>query len=256
MDNYFRFATIYDLFMLKEIPYDTWAAYIADIIKETVVAAVADTAVANAHAAEPPVVLDLACGTGNITLRLATLGFDMIGVDASEDMLAQAQSKAAEQNLRILWLAQDMRELDLYGTVDAAVCTCDGLNYILTVDELKEVFRRVRLFLHPRGVFIFDMNTVFKFKEILGNGAFADVADGAEYQWDNHYDPLTGINTYRVTFQTRDDIFMELHRQRAYDPAEVCNWLLESGFSSVAMRDNYSDMPPSAAATRVTFICR
>jgi len=243
MDNYLRFAAVYDLFMVKEIPYDTWAAYITEIIKETAVT-------------ETPVVLDLACGTGNITLRLAAQGFDMIGVDASEDMLAQAQSKASEQNLPILWLAQDMRGLDLYGTVDAAVCTLDGLNYILTIDELKEVFRRVRLFLHPRGVFIFDMNTVFKFKEILGNGTFADTAESAEYQWDNHYDPLSGINTYRVTFQTGNEVFTELHRQRAYDPVDVSNWLMEAGFASVQLRDNYTHVPPSTTTARVTFICR
>jgi SAM-dependent methyltransferase len=190
---------VYDLFMTKEIPYDAWAEYITRLLNKHL-------SIGTNRNGKAPIILDLACGTGNITLRLAARGYDMIGVDASGDMLAQAQNKAFEQGHRVLWLAQDMRALDLYGTVDAAVCTCDGLNYILNGNELMETFRRVRLFLNPGGIFIFDMNTAYKFGVILGNGAFADAAEGAQYQWDNHYNPASNINTYRVTFQMGDEM--------------------------------------------------
>jgi len=238
MDSYRGFAAVYDLFMAKEVPYDAWADYIDDLLRVNGCKSV----------------VDLACGTGNTTLRLAARGYDMIGIDASEDMLTQAQNKAFEEEQRILWLAQDMRALDLYGTVDAVVCTCDGLNYLINEADLREVFRRVRLFLNPGGIFIFDMNTEFKFAQVLGNGLFGDTTEGAAYQWENHYDPATQVNTYRVMFQVGDEVFTELHRQRAYHPADVVNWLMTAGFASVQLRENYGNAPPSPTATRITFI--
>jgi len=240
VDCYKKFAAVYDIFMARDIPYDAWAAYIDDTL-----------------GGKPAIVLDLACGTGNMTLRLAERGYDMIGADASEDMLAQAQNKAFDQGYRILWLLQDMRRLDLYGTVDAVTCVCDGLNYIIKPDELWEVFRRVRLFLNPGGIFIFDMNTEYKFKEILAEGTFGDAAEGAEYQWDNRYDAETKINEYRLSFSPAEQsplVYKERHLQRAYDIGAVSNWLMDAGFASVRLRDNYTHQPPKADTTRVTFI--
>ena len=116
---YKGFARMYDALM-ADAPYDIWAAYIDGVLKKHL---------KRANEAQP-IVLDLACGTGNMTLRLAKMGYDMIGVDASEDMLAEAQRKAYEEGQSILFLAQDMQKLDLYGTVDAVASVCDGLNYI------------------------------------------------------------------------------------------------------------------------------
>ncbi|MCL2604980.1 MAG: class I SAM-dependent methyltransferase [Defluviitaleaceae bacterium] len=247
MECYKGFAAVYDTFMVRDIPYDAWADYICEIIN-------------NLDKCE--IILDLACGTGNMTLRLAERGYDMIGTDASEDMLALAQDKAFEADRRVLWLAQDMRALDLYGTVDAVTCVCDGMNYILESDELKEVFKRVRLFLNPGGVFIFDMNTEYKFKEVLAEGTFGDSFEGAEYQWDNVYDAKTMINEYRLSFSSlrRDpglrSFENEIHRQRAYDIGEISNWLMDAGFSSIRLRDGYTHEPPKADTARVVFICR
>jgi ubiquinone/menaquinone biosynthesis C-methylase UbiE len=241
MDCYKGFATVYDFFMVKDIPYDEWVDYIDKIITKS------------------KLVLDMACGTGNMTLRLAKHGYDMIGLDASEDMLIQAQDKAYEQNHRILWLLQDMRELDLYGTVDAVTCVCDGLNYITDSDALKNVFKRVRLFLNPGGVFIFDMNTEYKFKDVLANGSFGDEVLEAQYQWDNDYNTATKINEYRLRVCAggkNPTVFEEIHHQRAYDMGTVSNWLMEAGFASIQLRDNYSHQPPTFNTTRVTVICR
>jgi SAM-dependent methyltransferase len=247
MDSYRGFAAVYDLFMEKDIPYHIWAGFIDKILRDVL-------PVTN----RKPVVLDLACGTGNITLRLARRGYDMIGVDASEDMLTQAQAKAFIQRQRVLWLAQDIRALDLYGTVDAALCTCDGLNYILEPDELREVFGRVRLFLNPGGVFIFDVNTEYKYKEILGSKSFGDEAGGAKYIWNNTYDPVTQINEYRLRFYIKGDnpaTFDEVHRQRAYNLGSLTHWLMDAGFHSIQIRDGYSDAPPRADGKRAVFIC-
>jgi len=240
MEMYRHFARVYDVFMTRGVAYEQWAAYIDEKIKES------------------KLVLDLACGTGNITLNLARRGYDMIGLDRSEDMLAQAQEKMYAQNLKVLWLNQDMCELDLYGTVDAAICTCDGMNYLLQPNALAEVFKRVRLFLNPNGFFIFDMNTEYKFKEVLGDEWFTDTAEGKEYVWDNQYNPKSRINKYRVRFYNaaEDLAFEEVHQQRAYDPDEVKQLLHDAGFSAVEIKDNYTNEPPKADTTRVVFICR
>jgi len=272
MDCYGGFARVYDALM-TDAPYEQWAAYIDSILREKAGKPVSNTADMNSerpirHEAGrnslcnekiteiPQIVVDLACGTGSITLRLAAMGYDMIGVDASEDMLAEAQRKAYEQNASILFLAQDMRELNLFGTVDAAVSVCDGLNYILSEGELLSVFKRVRLFLNPSGVFIFDMNTEYKFKEVLQNRVFEGKgADGEAYEWENHYNPETKINEYHVVFHGEDDEpFSELHRQRAYSPEDVCGLLTQAGFTEVVIRGDYTNDPPRPDSMRVVFV--
>ena len=242
---YKGFASMYDALM-ADTPYEAWAAYIDGFLREWF------------KGEQEISVLDLACGTGNITLRLAALGYDLIGVDASEDMLAEASRKAFDENASILFLSQDMRKLNLYGTVDAAICVCDGMNYILDEKDLLEAFKRVRLFLNAGGVFIFDMNTEYKFNELYKNFVFeGDGAGGEFYEWQNIYDPQTKINEYIVNFFPEgEEPFEEIHRQRAYAPERVCELLLEAGFSSAEIRNDYSDEPLSEKSERAVFIAR
>jgi len=236
---YSGFAYLYDVLM-ESTPYKDWAAYIDRVLKQFLQKSNA-------------IVLDLACGTGSITLPLAQMGYDMIGVDMSIDMLSQAQAKVT--NEKILFLAQDMRKLDLYGTVDAAISTCDGLNYILDETELASVFKRVMMFMNPQGVFIFDMNTEYKFKEVLGNKGFTVKKDTASYDWDNSYDAKTGINEYRVTFEHMGgEPFCELHHQRAYPSEMICDFLRNAGFETVRMYDGYSDDSPNEKSVRIVYI--
>jgi len=234
---YNGFAYMYDLLM-KDVPYEIWADYIDSVLVQ--------------HLGENRhrhIVVDLACGTGNITFPLARKGWDMIGVDISADMLSQAQTKIDDE--KILFLAQDMRELDLYGTVDAVVCACDGLNYILDEVELGFVFSRVKMFLNPGGVFIFDMNTEYKFKEIMGGKTFT--APG--YEWDNTYDLETGINKYHVIFTPDDsEPFEEVHYQRGYSNGLVQKLLHDAGFDLIDIKDNYNDSPPKDNCTRMVYI--
>ncbi|MCL2197962.1 MAG: class I SAM-dependent methyltransferase [Defluviitaleaceae bacterium] len=241
---YQGFASMYDALM-HDAPYEVWAAYIDGFLAEWFKKPRAEI-----------LVLDLACGTGNITLLLADMGYDLIGVDVSEDMLAEANRKAYEQNAKILFLAQDMQELNLYGTVDAAISVCDGFSYILEEDDLLTAFKRVRLFLNPDGVFIFDMNTEYKFKELFSNKILEGSGiDGEGYEWQNDFDEKTGINEYRITFfSEKEEPFEELHRQRAYSPTVITNLLIEAGFSSVKIRDGYSNDPLTPESARVVFI--
>src|SRR5699024_6278043 len=141
-------------------------------------------------------VLELGCGTGSLTTRLAKAGYDMIGVDNSPAMLQEAMEKKEEQSLDILYLMQDMREFELYGTVKAVVSICDSMNYITEEEDLLEVFRLVNNYLDPGGLFLFDLNTIYKYEKILGDTTIAEHRADASCIWDNYYDPEEQIHEY------------------------------------------------------------
>jgi SAM-dependent methyltransferase len=153
-----------------------------------------------------------------------------------------------------------MRALDLYGTVDAVVSVCDGMNYILDPTELLAVFKRVRLFLNPGGLFVFDMNTEYKFCKLLGNRSFeAKTENGAAYELDNQYNEATQINEYHVLFHpqgSHGESFTETHKQRAYKTADIKNMLLEAGFDSADAYHDYTDEAPRPDSPRVTYVAR
>jgi len=238
---YNGFAYLYDSLMTN-IPYHIWADYIDNVLVSHLGANRANN-----------IILDMACGTGNITIPLAKLGYDMIGVDISVDMLAQAQAKLDRE--RVLFLAQDMRKLDLYGTINAAICTCDSLNYILNETDLETVFRRVKMFLNPGGTFIFDMKTEYTFKEILGKNTFIAEAGDVSYEWNNHFDQKTGINEYRVKFmQSTNESFIEVHHQKAYEVETVHDLLKTTGFATVSINDGYSADMYTSKSMRVVFV--
>jgi len=242
---YKAFAGMYDALM-ADTPYEQWAAYIHGVFKQRL-----------KNSGKNATILDLACGTGNITLMLAKKGYDMIAVDASADMLSEARRKADEENLDVLFLNQDMINLDLFGTVDGVTCVCDGLNYILTEEGIGRVFERVRLFLNPGGIFIFDMNTEYTFKESFGNQRFqAEAPSGESYVWDNLYHEEKKINEYTMNFFPlgNSEGILEVHYQRAYPPGDIFNMLLAAGFRSVAIYDGYSHKPIHGESGRITFI--
>ncbi|MDO4166162.1 MAG: class I SAM-dependent methyltransferase [Eubacteriales bacterium] len=245
MEIYGGFAESYDLFM-DNIPYDAWHTYVHSLLEEYDVTA--------------GLVVDLACGTGNMTERLAADGYDMIGIDQSFEMLDIARTKCPES---VLLLQQDMRELDLYGSVAAVVCVCDGMNYILTEEELRTVFQRVKIFLDPGGVFIFDMKTAHFYQHILGNRTITDHREDATLIWENEYHPEAGINEYLVTIyqlaEEKRDLFRrveEYHRQRAYTPDLVQHLLEEAGLQVEAVYDAFSKAEPAENSERLYFIAR
>ena len=190
MEAYTGFAQVYDIFM-DNVPYEEWAEYLTSLLRE--------------YGVESGLVLDLGCGTGSMTEILAADGYDMIGVDNSEDMLEIALEKKLRSGHDILYLLQDMREFELYGTVRAVVSVCDSVNYITEPEELAEVFRLVNNYLDPGGVFIFDFNTEYKYREILGEQTIAEDRGECSFIWDNCYYEEERINEYDLTLFIRDE---------------------------------------------------
>ncbi len=185
----------------------------------------------------PGLVLDLACGTGRITRALAAKGYDMIGVDGSDAMLSEAYAEGGEG---ILYLLQDMRELELYGTVGAVVCCLDSLNYLLCESDLSKVFALVHNYLDPDGLFLFDVNTPYKFERVYGDNAYiledeAENGRGIYCGWQNEYDEETGICDFYLTLfeEQRNGTYEradEHQQEKCYDRQTVTRQLTENGF--------------------------
>ncbi len=244
---YQEFASVYDEFM-GEVSYSEWADYIEALWKK--------------HGCRPELVLDLACGTGSLTLELARRGYDMIGADISEDMLEIAREKSGEDASRVLFLQQDMREFELYGTVGSIVCTCDSLNYVTEKDEVLQVFRLADNYLDPGGLFIFDINTEYKFKTVLADACRAETYEDAAYIWENYYYEEEKINEYQVTFFREDpetglyERSEETHYEKAYSVEEIKELLEQAGLKCEGAYDAFTMDAPKADSERICFVAR
>ena len=246
MEAYTGFAAVYDMFM-DNIPYEEWSRYLISLLKE--------------HGIEDGLVLDLGCGTGSVTELLAEAGYDMIGVDLSEEMLQIAMEKRMESGHDILYLLQDMREFELYGTVRAVVSICDSMNYILEREDLQQVFALVNNYLDPGGIFIFDLNTEYKYREILGSSTIAEEREESSFIWENTYDEEERMNEYDLTLfiQEEDDLYrkyQETHYQKAYSLSEVREALEAAGMEFVAVYDAFTREPVRENSERVYVIAR
>lgn len=259
MEAYTGFAAVYDLFM-DNVPYGEWSRYLVSLLQE--------------HGVPEGLVLELGCGTGKMTRLLAQAGYDMIGVDFSEEMLQIAREKewAADESetldtgkkaADILYLLQDMREFELYGTVKAVVCVCDSLNYILEEEELLTVFSLVNNYLDPGGIFIFDMNTLYKYREILGENTICENREEGSFIWENFYDDKEQINQYDLTLFIREEgeqdlyrKYEETHFQKGYELQNVRNLLEQAGMEFVAMYDAFTREPVKEYSERIYVIAR
>ena len=294
MEAYSSFAEVYDLFQ-DNIPYEEWCEYLAGLLEE--------------YGVRDGIVLDLGCGTGTVTELLAQRGYDMIGIDNAEEMLGIAMRKKAaciiakedaqieeldnastveadrDRRDSILYLCQDMREFELYGTVAAAVSICDSMNYITDLEDLTQVFRLVNNYLDPNGVFIFDMNTPYKYEELLADNTFAEVRDESSFIWENYYDEEERINEYALTLfirETPDEEefgeeefdededeyswsgasdgvyhrYTETHYQRAYTLEEVRAAAEEAGLVWVAAYDAFTKEPVREDRERIYIVLR
>lgn len=246
MASYESFARVYDLFM-DNIPYEEWCEYLHGLLKQ--------------YGVEDGLVLELGCGTGSMTELLAERGYDMIGVDNSADMLDIAMEKRDESGRDILYLMQDMREFELYGTVRAVVSVCDSMNYITDEEDLLDVFRLVNNYLDPGGVFIFDMNTLYKYEEILAENVIAENREESSFIWENWYDGEEQINEYDLTLFIRNaeglyEKYEETHYQRAYEIETVCDLLVKAGLKVEAVYDAFSKDAPRGDSERVYIVAR
>lgn len=204
------------------------------------------------------VVLDLACGTGTMTWLLTGRGYELIGVDGSEEMLAAAMSKGGTvQGVPPIFLHQSMPQLDLYGTVDAAICCLDSLNYLTDPADVRRTFRRLHLFVAPGGVLVFDVNTVAKLAALDGQ-VFLDETEDTYCVWRTEY--RRGLCTYYMDLFTLAedgswDRSFELHRQRGYSVEQLTRWLEEAGFADVRTWGDGKLRRPVPGEDRVYFTC-
>lgn len=246
MEAYTSFARVYDTFM-DNVPYGEWCEYVAGLLE--------------AYEIRDGLVLDLGCGTGSLTELLAEKGYDMIGADCSEDMLEIAGEKKEKSGYDILYLLQDMREFELYGTVRAVVSICDSMNYIMSEEELLQVFRLVNNYLDPEGIFIFDMNTIYKYRELLGDATIAENREACSFIWENSWYEEERVNEYDLTIFEKEENglfrkYTETHFQRAYEIETVKRLIQEAGMEFVAVYDAFTKEAPKADSERIYFIAR
>ncbi|MBR5347901.1 MAG: class I SAM-dependent methyltransferase [Lachnospiraceae bacterium] len=257
---YFDFAHIYDACM-DELPYEDWSRFVKRTLDSDRIGA-------------GELVLDLGCGTGTLTLLLRDLGYDMIGVDLSESMLEEARDKYyecldveeenGEPKLPILFLQQDMRAFELYGTVRAVVSFGDTMNYAGDIDELTGIFRLVNNYLDPGGLFIFDLKTLHYYRDVAATRTYTDVREDMALIWDNEFDAATNKNTYRLTmFLSEDEETYvrreETHVQTAFSVEEIRQAIKESGLvleHVYEMDDDGTEREATDTAERLFFVCR
>lgn len=242
---YSQFADFYDA-LTDDVGYEARSKYLCSLFEK--------------FDRTPTLLLDLACGTGGFSREFAKKNISVIGVDISEEMLAVASDKNFEDGLDILYLCQDAAKLDLYGTVDGAVCCLDSINHITDFDTLCEVFKKVALFLENGRLFIFDVNTLFKHEQILGDNTFVIENDDIYCVWQNEYDASTRTTEILLDFFSREgDLYsrsFESICERAYTDGEIKAALEKTGLSIVGVFGDMSTNAPASDEQRIIYVTR
>lgn len=246
MSSYNVFARYYDD-LTANIDYRKRAEYFDSIIKKF-------------KSTKENILLDLACGTGSISEKMAELGYDVIGVDNSEEMLGIAIEKKFDSGLPIQYLCQDMREIDMFGTVDVTICALDSINHLPSFEDIKKTFSRVSLFAEPDGLFIFDINTIYKHTHILADNTFTYETDDVFLVWENKLNPQNFDVKINLEFFERDgDKYYrssESFTEKAYPVEDIDKALIDSGFEILAHYDDDSFNPPTPESQRIVIAAR
>ncbi len=289
MDAYTDFASVYDTFM-DGTPYEEWGDFVCDLIEKYGVSKPSGKAGISGKKSdagtpfdgmtenpdyateedseealleERNLVVELGCGTGSFTQVLKRKGYDIMGIDLSPEMLDLARKKSAEVGLDIMYLEQDMRELDLYCTAGTIVSVCDSINYILEDDEVVETFKLVNNFLFPGGLFVFDFNTLHKYRDVIGDATIAENRDDCSFIWENYYHEDEHINEYDLTIFFKCDEEQELfkrsvetHFQRGYTLEEMLSFVKAAGLEFVSAIDADTHGNPSSDSERIYIVAR
>lgn len=207
------------------------------------------------------ILLDAACGTGSLCEQLAGRGFDVIGTDSSDMMLSEALDKKFDSGLPIQYLCQDMTELDMFGTVDVTVCTLDSVNHLPDRDAVKRFFERVSLFAYPDGLFIFDVNTLHKHRDILAQNAYTFDMDGFFCAWQNQYEESDGsVEIFLDIFEEREDggydRVSESFTEHIWSDEEITEMLESVGMTVLALYDDYTDEPLGENTERAVYVAK
>lgn len=240
-------APFYDA-INSELDYDSWADFIEKIISRE-------------YKGTPELVLDLGCGTGSMTLELAARGYDMTGIDYSPEMLDVARRRAEEQGADVLWLCQDMRSFELYGTVDVAVCCLDSLNHLTSPADLDKFLSLVHNYLAPDGLFIFDVNGKYKFENVYSDRTYAMEEDGAVCLWQNSYNPRTRLCDFYITLFSecedgRYERYDEEQTERMYTLRELKNHLKKASLDFIGAYSDFNLAPADDSSERVYIVAR
>ncbi|SER46441.1 class I SAM-dependent DNA methyltransferase [Lachnobacterium bovis] len=243
MEAYTSFAQVYDMFM-DNVSYEQWTDFIYEQLHK--------------HGIIEGKILDLGCGTGKITRLLSKKGYDLVGVDSSIEMLEVAANR---NDSDIMYLHQNIIDMDLYSDFKAAYSTCNCLNYILEETDLYNVFQSVYEHLENKGLFIFDLNTEYKYKEILQDNTYAENREDGSFIWDNYYDEESGVNEYQLALfiKEKENLyrkFEEVHFQKAYSLELIKKLLETNGFTILEIKDEYSNEDAMEDSEIVTFVAQ
>lgn len=260
MEAYSDFAKVYDIFM-DDTPYEEWCSFIVSLLKKYGIKEDTDD---EKLRQEQNTILDLGCGTGTLTQLLSELGYDMIGIDNSQEMLQAAVDKREESGADILYLNQDMREFELYGLAGAVISVCDSINYLLEEEDIIKTFRLVNNYLYPGGLFIFDFNTVYKYEMVIGDAVIAENREDCSFIWENYYHSEEEINEYDLTIFVKTDSdeetlfhkYTETHYQRGYRLRQMKSLVEKAGMSFVAAFDADTHKEPGAESERIYIVAR
>lgn len=244
MLSYSYFADYYDN-LTNNVDYKAYAEYILELCKR--------------YNHDTGITLDLACGTGSLTVLLKQMGMDIYGVDASAEMLSVAQEKALNADISgMLFLRQKMQKLDLYGTIDTCICTLDSINHVTNIENVQKAFEKVSFFMNPKALFIFDVNTLYKHKEILGNNTFVYDTEQVFCVWQNTIceDGVT-VDIALDFFENLDGMYRrysEDFKERAYSHEEICSMLEKAGFKLLDVFGEMTFEAPGADSQRNIYI--
>lgn len=247
MSGYSVFARYYDE-LTANIDYVRRGEYFHEIIKKF-------------KATKENILLDLACGTGSISEVMARLGYDVIGVDNSDEMLGMAIEKKFDSGLNIQYLCQDMRKLDMFGTVDVIICALDSINHLANLNDVRKVFEGAAFFCEMNGLFIFDVNTLYKHREILANNTFTYETDNVYCIWENTLNAETDEVRMNLEFFEREENGLysrssESFSEKAYSEETIEKLLEESGFKVLAKYGDDTFDPPTETSQRIIYAAR
>jgi len=243
MSGYESFADFYDILM-SDVDYSARTEYLLNLFKK--------------HGKVPSLLLDVACGTGAFSNLMAQKGIEVIGVDASEEMLAVARENSAEMGTQVLYLCQKAEELDLYGTVDGAICCLDSINHITDFETLKTAFGKISLFMESGSLFIFDVNTPYKHTDILADNTFVIEEEDIFCVWQNEYDEESAVTDICLDFFVKDgesyNRYSDNFSERAYSFSQLSSLLESAGFKLIAIYEDMKTTPCPENAERAVFV--
>lgn len=245
--SYQQFAYLYDELM-QDAPYDEWVKFVKDRLQK--------------YQVDGDLLLDLACGTGELSVRFAKEGFAVTGVDLSSDMLAVAQEKSQESGLSIPFFEQNMVEMEGHGQFDIIGVFCDSINYLQSDEDVTQTFLTIFQHLKDGGLFFFDVHSIYKISHVFIQQTFAIAEDHLSYIWNSFPGEFPNSVEHELSFFVLDersgkyDRFDELHYQRTYSVQQYSDWLDAAGFELLEVSADFENSPPQDNSERIFFVAR